>query len=122
MKKRVKTVSAQSGERTGGGIFGQEEEARLEEDESETRKKLKANREHHKAWEGNREKRIGSWREFAKKKPKKAKTGIKPPKLKVTAGLGAGATHRAAGQLDHRLLPRLLSATSLCLLSPRLDA
>mmetsp|Transcript_14765 Transcript_14765/g.44609 ORF Transcript_14765/g.44609 Transcript_14765/m.44609 type:complete len:380 (-) Transcript_14765:1142-2281(-) len=59
-----------------------EEEARLEEDENETRKKLKANREHHKAWEGNREKRIGSWREFEKKKPKKAKTGIKPPKLK----------------------------------------
>ena len=62
---------------------GQEEEARLEEDENATRKQLKANREHHKAWEGNREKRIGSWREFEKKKPKKAKTGIKPPKLKV---------------------------------------
>lgn len=62
----------------------QEEEARIEVEEDETRKQLKANREHHKNWEGNREKRIGNWREYEKKKkPKKAKSGIRPPKLKV---------------------------------------
>lgn len=59
-----------------------EEEARIEEEEDQTRKWLKANREDHKNWEGNRAKRIGNWREFEKKKPKKAKSGIKPPKLK----------------------------------------
>lgn len=64
----------------------QNEEHRVEEEEAETRVKLKAMREHHKKWEGNREKRIGSWRDFEKnKQAKKSKPlgGIKPPKLKV---------------------------------------
>lgn len=58
----------------------------MEEEEAETRVKLKAMREHHKKWEGTRDKRINSWRDFASnKKAKKAKPlgGIKPPKLKV---------------------------------------
>jgi hypothetical protein len=64
----------------------QNEEHRVEEEEAETRVKLKAMREHHKKWEGTRDKRINSWRDFASnKKAKKAKPlgGIKPPKLKV---------------------------------------
>jgi hypothetical protein len=47
-------------------------------------------REHHKKWEGTRDKRINSWRDFASnKKAKKAKPlgGIKPPKLKVPCNL-----------------------------------
>ena len=58
----------------------------MEEEEAETRVKLKAMREHHKKWEGTRDKRINSWRDFASnKKAKKSKPlgGIKPPKLKV---------------------------------------
>lgn len=71
-----------------GSSMLQEEEARIEVEEDETRKQLKANREHHKNWEGNREKRIGNWREYEKnKKPKKAKSGIRPPKLKVGADI-----------------------------------
>jgi hypothetical protein len=64
----------------------QNEEHRVEEEEAETRVKLKAMREHHKKWEGTRDKRINSWRDFASnKKAKKTKPlgGIKPPKLKV---------------------------------------
>ena len=64
----------------------QNEEHRVEEEEAETRVKLKAMREHHKKWEGTRDKRINSWRDFASnKKAKKSKPlgGIKPPKLKV---------------------------------------
>jgi DnaJ family protein C protein 8 len=62
------------------------EEHRVEEEEAETRVKLKAMREHHKKWEGTRDKRINSWRDFASnKKAKKSKPlgGIKPPKLKM---------------------------------------
>lgn len=53
----------------------QDEEHRVEEDEAETRVKLKAMREHHKNWEATREKRIGTWRDFSKKKSKKQKVG-----------------------------------------------
>lgn len=64
----------------------QEEEGRIEADESETREKLKRDREHHKNWEQGRETRVGSWRDFASKSKKKkgsgAVGGIKPPKLK----------------------------------------
>ena len=50
-----------------------EEEDRIEEDEADTRKRLKTSREHHKKWEETRETRVGTWRDFAKKKGKKAR-------------------------------------------------
>lgn len=52
-----------------------EEEERIEEDEADTRKRLKSSREHHKKWEETRETRVGTWRDFAKKKGKKARLG-----------------------------------------------
>ena len=52
-----------------------EEEERIEEDEADTRKRLKTSREHHKKWEETRETRVGTWRDFAKKKGKKARLG-----------------------------------------------
>ena len=54
-----------------------EEEERIEEDEAETRKRLKSSREHHKKWEETRETRVGTWRDFAKKKGKKARQGFR---------------------------------------------
>lgn len=42
-----------------------EEQLRIEESEAETRKRLKAEREHHKKWEAGREGRVGTWRTFA---------------------------------------------------------
>ncbi|KAK9846337.1 hypothetical protein WJX81_001857 [Elliptochloris bilobata] len=62
-----------------------EEEERIEEDEADTRKRLKSSREHHKKWEETRETRVGTWRDFAKKKGKKGTHlmgGLKPPKQK----------------------------------------
>ncbi|KAK9810532.1 hypothetical protein WJX72_012264 [[Myrmecia] bisecta] len=63
-----------------------EEEERIEEDEAETRKRLKASREHHQKWEQTRDTRVGTWRDFVTKKSKSKKGiatgGIKPPKLK----------------------------------------
>lgn len=67
----------------------QEEQLRLEEDEATTKKRMKETREHHKKWEETRETRVGTWRDFVKKKGKGSKTGeknvagggIKPPKL-----------------------------------------
>ena len=38
-----------------------EEELRIEEGEEETRKRLKATREHHKAWEDKRETRVSRY-------------------------------------------------------------
>lgn len=43
-----------------------EEQLRIEEDEAQTRKRLKADREHKKKWEADREVRVGTWRDFAK--------------------------------------------------------
>ncbi|CAL8461725.1 g1256 [Coccomyxa elongata] len=65
-----------------------EEEERIEESEAETRKKMKATKEHTKKWEETRENRVGTWRDFVQKKGKSKKGtnmlgGIKPPKLKV---------------------------------------
>lgn len=53
-----------------------EEEERIEEDEADTRKRLKTSREHHKKWEETRETRVGTWRDFAKKKGKKARARV----------------------------------------------
>eukprot|EP00884_Botryococcus_braunii_P004679 jgi/Botrbrau1/14211/Bobra.0254s0001.1 len=62
------------------------EEEKIEVEEAETRKKLKADREHRKNWEESREVRVGTWRDFVGKKGKKGVSmmgGIKPPKLKT---------------------------------------
>ncbi|KAK9908638.1 hypothetical protein WJX75_000801 [Coccomyxa subellipsoidea] len=65
-----------------------EEEERIVESEAETRKKMKATKEHAKKWEETRENRAGTWRDFVQKKGKSKKGtnmlgGTKPPKLKV---------------------------------------
>ena len=46
----------------------QDEEHRIEEGEAETRKNMKAAREHHKSWESSRDKRVNTWRDFAGQK------------------------------------------------------
>ena len=48
-----------------------DDEERIEDEEAENRKKLKASREHHKNWEQNRDGRVGTWRTFVDKKKKK---------------------------------------------------
>lgn len=60
-----------------------EEEGRLKKDEEETKEMWKRKREHEEQWEGTREKRVSSWRDFMKggKKVKKGET--RPPKLKT---------------------------------------
>ncbi|XP_020258513.1 dnaJ homolog subfamily C member 8, partial [Asparagus officinalis] len=60
-----------------------EEEGRLKKDEEETKEMWKRKREHEEQWEGTREQRVSSWRDFMKggKKAKKGET--KPPKLKT---------------------------------------
>ncbi|XP_051143811.1 J domain-containing protein spf31 [Andrographis paniculata] len=60
-----------------------EEEGRLKKDEEETKEMWKRKREHEEQWEGTREQRVSSWRDFMKggKKVKKGET--RPPKLKT---------------------------------------
>lgn len=60
-----------------------EEEGRLKKDEAETKEMWKRKREHEEQWEGTRENRVSSWRDFMKggKKVKKGET--RPPKLKT---------------------------------------
>ncbi|KAJ6805530.1 uncharacterized protein M6B38_416445 [Iris pallida] len=60
-----------------------EEEGRLKKDEEETKEMWKRKREHEEQWEGTRENRVSSWRDFMKggKKAKKGET--RPPKLKT---------------------------------------
>ncbi|XP_022961276.1 dnaJ homolog subfamily C member 8-like isoform X2 [Cucurbita moschata] len=60
-----------------------EEEGRLKKDEEETKEMWKKKREHEEQWEGTREQRVSSWRDFMKggKKAKKGET--RPPKLKT---------------------------------------
>ncbi|KAF3662296.1 putative serine/threonine-protein kinase-like [Capsicum annuum] len=60
-----------------------EEEGRLKKDEEETKEMWKRKREHEEQWEGTREKRVSSWRDFMKGGKKAKKGEIRPPKLKT---------------------------------------
>lgn len=60
-----------------------EEEGRLKKDEEETKEMWKRKREHEEQWEGTRENRVSSWRDFMKTGKKGKKGEIKPPKLKT---------------------------------------
>ncbi|KAK2424320.1 hypothetical protein P8452_53341 [Trifolium repens] len=60
-----------------------EEEGRLKKDEEEQKEVWKRKREHEEEWEGTREKRVSSWRDFMKGGKKNKKGEIRPPKLKT---------------------------------------
>ncbi|CAA7403776.1 unnamed protein product [Spirodela intermedia] len=60
-----------------------EEEGRLKKDEEETKEMWKRKREHEEQWEGTREERVSSWRDFMKAGKKGKKGEIRPPKLKT---------------------------------------
>ncbi|KAG6432745.1 hypothetical protein SASPL_104331 [Salvia splendens] len=60
-----------------------EEEGRLKKDEEETKEMWKWKREHEEQWEGTREKRVSSWRDFMKGGKKAKKGELRPPKLKT---------------------------------------
>lgn len=60
-----------------------EEEGRLKKDEEETKEMFKRKREHEEQWEGTREQRVSSWRDFMKGGKKVKKGEIRPPKLKT---------------------------------------
>ncbi|KAG0451257.1 hypothetical protein HPP92_026332 [Vanilla planifolia] len=60
-----------------------EEEGRLKKDEEETKEMWKRKREHEEQWEGTREQRVSSWRDFMKGGKKVKKGEIRPPKLKT---------------------------------------
>ncbi|XP_019199239.1 PREDICTED: dnaJ homolog subfamily C member 8 [Ipomoea nil] len=60
-----------------------EEEGRLKKDEEEQKEMWKRKREHEEQWEGTREKRVSSWRDFMKGGKKVKKGEIRPPKLKT---------------------------------------
>ncbi|KAL1820566.1 hypothetical protein DCAR_0416889 [Daucus carota subsp. sativus] len=60
-----------------------EEEGRLKKDEEETKEMWKRKREHEEQWEGTRENRVSSWRDFMKGGKKVKKGEIRPPKLKT---------------------------------------
>ncbi|GER31676.1 DnaJ domain containing protein [Striga asiatica] len=58
-----------------------EEEGRLNEEE--TKEMWKRKREHEEQWEGTREQRVSSWRDFMKGGKKVKKGELRPPKLKT---------------------------------------
>lgn len=60
-----------------------EEEGRLKKDEEETKEMWKRKREHEEQWEGTREQRVTSWRDFMKGGKKVKKGELRPPKLKT---------------------------------------
>ncbi|KAI7741900.1 hypothetical protein M8C21_008882, partial [Ambrosia artemisiifolia] len=60
-----------------------EEEGRLKKDEEETKEMWKRKREHEEQWEGTRENRVSSWRDFMKGGKKVKKGELRPPKLKT---------------------------------------
>ncbi|KAK6138173.1 hypothetical protein DH2020_028109 [Rehmannia glutinosa] len=60
-----------------------EEEGRLKKDEEETKEMWKRKREHEEQWEGTREQRVSSWRDFIKGGKKVKKGELRPPKLKT---------------------------------------
>ncbi|XP_021892657.1 dnaJ homolog subfamily C member 8 [Carica papaya] len=60
-----------------------EEEGRLKRDEEEQKEMWKRKREHEEQWEGTREQRVSSWRDFMKSGKKAKKGEMRPPKLKT---------------------------------------
>ncbi|KAL2932763.1 J domain-containing protein spf31 [Bienertia sinuspersici] len=60
-----------------------EEEGRLKKDEEEQKQVWKRKREHEEQWEGTREQRVSSWRDFMKSGKKGKKGELRPPKLKT---------------------------------------
>ena len=61
-----------------------EEQLRIEEDEAETKKRHKADRDHHKNWEASRDNRVGTWRTFAQgNKSKKVQSTLRSSLSKV---------------------------------------
>ncbi|KAJ7981245.1 DnaJ domain containing protein [Quillaja saponaria] len=60
-----------------------EEEGRLKRDEEETKEMWKRKREDEEQWEGTREQRVSSWRDFMKGGKKAKKGEVCPPKLKT---------------------------------------
>ncbi|GAB2285615.1 hypothetical protein Dimus_020057 [Dionaea muscipula] len=60
-----------------------EEEGRLKKDEEEQKEMWKKKREHEEQWEGTREQRVSSWRDFMKSGKKAKKGELRPPKLKT---------------------------------------
>ncbi|KAJ8768125.1 hypothetical protein K2173_021065 [Erythroxylum novogranatense] len=60
-----------------------EEEGRLKKDEEEQKEMWKRKREHEEQWEGTREQRVSSWRDFMKAGKKGKKGETRPPKLKT---------------------------------------
>ncbi|KAL6499708.1 hypothetical protein OROGR_027618 [Orobanche gracilis] len=60
-----------------------EEEGRLNKDDEETKEMWKRKREHEEQWEGTREQRVSSWRDFMKGGKKVKKGELRPPKLKT---------------------------------------
>ncbi|KAH0852061.1 hypothetical protein HID58_088525 [Brassica napus] len=60
-----------------------EEEGRLKKDEEEQKEIRKKKREHEEQWEGTRENRVSSWRDFMKAGKKAKKGETRPPKLKT---------------------------------------
>ncbi|KAL6563700.1 hypothetical protein OROGR_002659 [Orobanche gracilis] len=60
-----------------------EEEGRLKKDDEETKEMWKRKREHEEQWEGTREQRVSSWRDFMKGGKKVKKGELRPPKLKT---------------------------------------
>nr|POF16990.1 dnaj like subfamily c member 8 [Quercus suber] len=60
-----------------------EEQGRLKKDEEEAKEMWKRKREHEEQWEGTREQRVSSWRDFMKSGKKAKKGEIRPPKLKT---------------------------------------
>ncbi|OMO77006.1 hypothetical protein COLO4_25411 [Corchorus olitorius] len=60
-----------------------EEEGRLKKDEEDQKEMWKRKREHEEQWEGTREQRVSSWRDFMKSGKKSKKGELRPPKLKT---------------------------------------
>lgn len=83
-----------------------EETLRLEEKEKDARDRVKAKKEHEKAWEGSRDQRVTTWHDYLKGSGKKTQ-GVKPPKLKtndeVGEGGGAGVWEGAEGRARDRV-------------------
>lgn len=90
-----------------------EETLRLEEKEKDARDRVKAKKEHEKAWEGSRDQRVTTWHDYLKGSGKKTQ-GVKPPKLKTNdevgegggAGVGKGR-RRARGRVGPRWASRM---------------
>ena len=84
-----------------------EETERVEAEEKEGRKKLKAKREHAQQWESTRESRVGTWRDFVTKKA--------PNKVQTVSPRSWDA---AEPDVQHVIAARMLRGTVCCPLGP----